>query len=87
MRSTPEATHCVHRLEPAASGTPAGPQRRHVLAGLGVAGAAGMALATLPLARQPEAAALATAPEIAPETGGGYRLSEHVRRYYQTARV
>jgi hypothetical protein len=26
-------------------------------------------------------------PEPTPERGGGYKLSEHVKRYYRTARV
>ena len=57
------------------------PARRRLFAG---AGAAAALVAVLP--RQPGPAAVATAPE-SPDQGGGYRLSEHVRRYYQTARV
>lgn len=60
------------------------PTRRRLFAGAGAAGAAAALVTVLP--RQPEPAAVATAPE-APAQGGGYRLSEHVQRYYQTARV
>jgi hypothetical protein len=87
MRSKSEPTPGGHSQKPTASGPQASPQRRHVLAGLGAAGAAGVALTALPLARQAETTVAAAAPEAAPDAGGGYRLSEHVRRYYQTTRV
>ena len=32
-------------------------------------------------------APVAALPKPAPDTGGGYQLTEHVRRYYQTAKV
>jgi len=61
------------------------PGRRRVLAGAGLAGAAAVAAQVLPgaapTARQ--AASVAAAP---PDTSAGYRLSEHVRRYYETAK-
>ena len=58
--------------------------RRTVFAGAGVVGAAAAAAAVLPgVVAKPAAAVAATA---APSTGG-YQLTEHVRRYYQTAKV
>lgn len=61
------------------------PKRRRLFAGAGAAGAAAALVAVLP--RQPEPAAVATAAPEAPGQGGGYQLTEHVQRYYQTARV
>lgn len=59
--------------------------RRTVFAGAGVAGVAATAAAVLPgAARQGAPAAAATVP-AAPSSG--YQLTEHVKRYYQTARV
>jgi hypothetical protein len=49
----------------------AAPSRRGFFMGAAAAGAAVAAVTALP----------------APENGGGYSLSEHVKRYYQTARV
>jgi hypothetical protein len=47
-----------------------------------------VAAATLLATRQgePDVAAQADS-KAAPEQGGGYRVTEHVRRYYQTTRV
>lgn len=57
--------------------------RRTVFAGAGVVGAAAAAAAVLPGVVQNTApAAVAT-----PSATGGYQLTEHVQRYYQTARV
>lgn len=58
--------------------------RRTVFAGVGVAGAAAAAAAVLPGAVRPAAPVAAAAPQPA---GSGYQLTEHVKRYYQTARV
>lgn len=60
--------------------------RRRLFAGAGTAGALAAAAVALPLARQ-EAVPESTPPPDAPEKGGGYRLSAHVLRYYQTTRV
>lgn len=46
---------------------------------------AGVAAATWVKRQAPEA--LAEAPKPAPEKGGGYSLSEHVKRYYKTTLV
>lgn len=59
--------------------------RRNLVAGAGAAGAAAAAVALLPL--QQAAAPVAVAEAAADKAAEGYRLSEHVQRYYQTARV
>jgi hypothetical protein len=62
----------------------AGPlTRRRLFAGAGVAGAAVAVASMLPAAKT-QAPAVASAE---PAAGAGYRLTEHVRRYYQTARI
>jgi len=60
--------------------------RRTLFAGAGTVGALAAAASLLPGAQQ--------APETAepdrrepPERGGGYALSEHVKRYYRTTRL
>lgn len=60
--------------------------RRTAVAGAGVAGAAAAALAVLP--RTPADPAATTAAASPADNGAaGYRESEHVLRYYRTARV
>lgn len=60
--------------------------RRRLFAGAGTAGALAAAAAALPLARQTaEPEPKASAP--LPDPQGGYQLTEHVKRYYQTAKV
>ncbi len=52
------------------------------------AGAATVAAVTSVLPKAiPQVAAPAVAELPKPERGGGYALSEHVKRYYQTTRV
>ena len=60
--------------------------RRRVFAGAGTVGALAAVAAVLPVAPTlPQATAH---PKPAPDTTtGGYQLTEHVRRYYQTAKV
>lgn len=60
--------------------------RRRLFAAAGSAGALAAVAAALPLV-QPAAPLAAEAAKAAPETGGGYQLTAHVQRYYQTARV
>ncbi len=60
--------------------------RRRLFAGAGTAGALAAAAAVLPLQREAAPVAAPT-PKPAPEAGGGYQLSAHVQRYYQTAKV
>jgi hypothetical protein len=59
--------------------------RRHLLGGAGTAGALAAAAVLVPAARQEAVDAPALKP--APEQGGGYQVTEHVLRYYQTAKV
>lgn len=59
--------------------------RRRLFAGAGTAGAL-VAAATL-LPKVPEAPVAAAATQPAPEAGGGYQLTAHVKQYYQTAKV
>lgn len=58
--------------------------RRRLFAGAGTVAAVAAVASVLPV--RPEAPAVAQ-PQTPPETGPGYRLTEHVQRYYQTARV
>lgn len=64
---------------------PPGIVRRRLFAAAGTAGAMAAAATLLPRAMPP--AEPAAGPE--PETGkpAGYRLTEHIQRYYQTAKV
>lgn len=62
--------------------------RRHVFAGAGAVGALAAVAAVVPLAGKPPT----PVPDarVARDTGAeaeGYRLSDHVLRYYETARV
>ena len=59
--------------------------RRRLFAGAGAAGAVAAGATALPLVRQVEP--VAVQPRPAPEAGGGYRLTAHVQRYYETAKV
>lgn len=63
------------------------PSRRGFVLGAAVASAAAAAVATLPATQR-------TAPQAEPEpqpappaNGGGYRVTEHIQRYYKTARI
>jgi anaerobic selenocysteine-containing dehydrogenase len=62
------------------------PSRRGFLWGAAATGVAATAVATLP-AVQPEDKAAAPEAPPAPERGGGYRLSEHVKHYYKTTTI
>lgn len=60
--------------------------RRRLFAGAGTAGA--LAAAATVLRLQPESTPVAAAaPKPAPEAGGGYQLTAHVKQYYQTTKV
>ena len=59
--------------------------RRRLFAGAGAAGAIAAAAAVLPLTPEAEEPALQAKPER--DKPEGYQLTEHVKRYYQTARV
>lgn len=61
--------------------------RRAVLAGTGTAGALAAAAALMP-GRERHAPAVKGPVSAAPEdASGGYRLTEHIRKYYRAARV
>jgi hypothetical protein len=61
------------------------PSRRGFFLGAAAVGAATAAVSSLPgLTQAPEPVAELKPP---PERGGGYSLSEHVKRYYKTTRV
>ena len=60
--------------------------RRRLFAGAGTAGALAAMASVLPLQREAGVAAVAPT-KPAPEAGGGYQLTAHVQRYYQTAKV
>ncbi len=61
------------------------PSRRGFFFGAAVTGAAAAAVVVLPGTPLTEAAV--EAPKPAPEKGGGYSLSEHVKHYYRTTRI
>ena len=51
------------------------------------ASAAGAAVASATWLKAPVPEAVAELPKPAPEKGGGYSLSDHVKQYYKTTRV
>jgi hypothetical protein len=59
--------------------------RRSLMAGVGIAATAAVAMKALPGA-VPAAAAPAIV-KAAPDTSGGYQLTAHVRRYYETTQA
>ncbi len=59
--------------------------RRTLFAGAGAVGAVAAVASLLPSAQPAEQAVEALKP--APEKGGGYQLTEHVKQYYQTTRL
>jgi negative regulator of sigma E activity len=68
--------------------TPSNPRlsRRRWFAGAGAVGAVAAVAAVAPQVTQsPTASTVQQIPK--PERGGGYRVSEHIRRYYQTTQV
>lgn len=72
---------------PAEATATVGPvSRRQMFIGAGAVGVVAAAAAVLPLVQSPTAPqAVAAVPPLANE--GGYQLTDHVKRYYQTARV
>jgi hypothetical protein len=59
--------------------------RRTLFAGAATTGVVAAAAGLLPAAR--EAVPAPVQAKEPPERGGGYELSEHVKRYYQTTRL
>ncbi len=62
-------------------------QRRGLLAGAGVLGALAAAASLLPGGRQASVDEKVAQAEGVPDTAAGYRLSEHVKRYYSSTRI
>ncbi|HYP84929.1 formate dehydrogenase [Variovorax sp.] len=58
--------------------------RRRFFAGAAGLGAAATAVAVLPGAAVDAAGPIPEAAPVPPEKGGGYRVSEHVKRYYRS---
>jgi hypothetical protein len=72
-------------MQDSQSNSPRPPSRRGFFLGAATAGAAVAAVTVLPkVVEAPEASAAAPEPRPAPEKGGGYSLSEHVKRYYKS---
>jgi len=62
--------------------------RRGFFAGAAATGAVAATAAVMPKIVAPVAVETAAAPaEPKPERGGGYRMSEHIQRYFKTTRV
>ena len=70
------------RSEPSLAAAPL--SRRRLFAGAGAAGAVAATAVALPLVKPVEPALTAALPGAA---AGGYQLTEHVERYYATARI
>ncbi|MEP6965198.1 MAG: formate dehydrogenase [Polaromonas sp.] len=61
------------------------PSRRGFFFGAAAAGAAVAAVASLPGLKETQASAAVS--RLPPEKGGGYRVTDHVERYYKTTRI
>ncbi|OOG58651.1 formate dehydrogenase [Polaromonas sp. C04] len=59
--------------------------RRILFAGAGTAGAVAAVASLIPAAHKTQA--LPVQPKAAPAKGGGYSLTDHVKRYYKTTLV
>ena len=59
--------------------------RRILFAGAGTAGAVAAVASLMPVAHQSQP--LPVQPKVAPTKGGGYSLTDHVKRYYKTTLV
>ena len=61
--------------------------RRAMLAGAGAVGALAAAATLLPGTQDAGAAAKLASAKPVPDGSAGYRLTEHVKQYYKTARI
>jgi len=61
--------------------------RRRVFASVGTAGALAAVAAVLPLSPTPAPTAAAAPSKLVDDPDGRYQLTQHVQRYYQTAKV
>jgi hypothetical protein len=59
--------------------------RRTLFAGAGTAGAVAAVASMVPAAKS--VAPVEAQPRVAPAKGGGYHLSEHVKRYFKTTQI
>ena len=66
---------------------PSSTSRRSFFAGAATVGAAAAAVTALPQLAVPADTAQAEPQRMAPEKGGGYHLSAHVRQYYKTTQI
>ena len=82
MKSLPSSTH-PRTDAPDSEGPRTG--RRRLVVGAGVAAGAA-ALAAAALQRQPETKSSVAAGDAGPDPAQGYRLTDHIRRYYETTR-
>ena len=73
-----QETHMSESRKPQAS-------RRGFMLGAAAAGAATAVVATLPLSEPAEAPVTEKKP--APENGGGYHVTDHIKSYYKTTLV
>lgn len=72
-------------MQDSQSAGPVPASRRTFFAGAAAVGAAATAVAVLPkIIDAPAPTVAAPVLKPAPEKGGGYSLSEHVKRYYKT---
>ena len=72
-------------MSPKHPSTPPSASRRSFFSGAATVGVTAAVVTTLPRLGADSAQTQVLPP--APENGGGYSLSEHVKRYYQTACV
>ena len=63
------------------------PSRRGFFFGAATAGVAAAAVAALPRIQEAMPPSEESAAKPAPDKGGGYSLSEHVKRYYNTTLI
>jgi hypothetical protein len=61
--------------------------RRGVMAGAGAVGAIAAVASVLPHATAPSPSDATSEPAKAPEGAAGYRLTDHIRRYYASTRI
>ena len=59
--------------------------RRTLFAGAGTAGAVATVASLMPAVKPLEQ--VGPEPRVAPAKGGGYHLSEHVKRYFKTTQI
>jgi hypothetical protein len=62
-------------------------ERRTLLAGAGSVGALAAAVSVLPSAQPAATPAAAQDAKAAPDSAAGYRLTEHIKRYYASTRI